>query len=323
MKRRDLIALLGGAALWWPVEFAQAAEKVHRLGFLSPSAGSFERMRTTIFSELARLGFNEGRNLVVEARFGPTEQLPALAHELAATHPEVVLAVTAAAIRALRQEAGAVPIVGSFIGEDPIAAGFAKSLARPGGNVTGIVMLAPELDAKRLDLLHEVVPGARRIAALAVNAQRDAPNMEAMREVAAHTGLEILPFYAATPEEYRTVFAAMRSAGADALEIVSAPELFGDARALAALAVEAKLPTICEWRSMATQGCLVGYGPDFAELLRRAVDYVARILHGAAPGDLPIEGPTHFEFAVNLKTANALGLTVPQLILARADEVIE
>jgi putative tryptophan/tyrosine transport system substrate-binding protein len=152
------------------------------------------------FPELAKLGFVEGRNLVVEARVGTTEQLPALARELAATRPEVVLAVTAAAIRALRQEAGSTPIVGSFIGEDPIVAGFAKSLTRPGGNVTGIVMLAPELDAKRLDLLHDTVPGARRIAALAVNVQRDAPNIEAMRQVAGRTGLEILPFYAATPD---------------------------------------------------------------------------------------------------------------------------
>ena len=133
----------------------------------------------------------------------------------------------------------------------------------------------------------------------------------------------MLPFYAAAPEEYRKVFAAMQSAGADALQIVSAPELFSDARTLAALAVDAKLPTICEWRSMATDGCLVGYGPDFTELLRRTADYVARIFRGATPGELPIEGPTRFEFAVNLKTAKALGLAVPQSILSRANEVIE
>jgi len=202
-------------------------------------------------------------------------------------------------------------------------AGFAKSLAHPGSTVTGIAMLAPELDAKRLDLLHEVVPGARRIAALAVSAQRDAPNLAAMREVAARDGLEILPFYAAASEEYPAAFAAMRRAGAEALQIVSAPELFSDARTLAVLAIEAKLPTICEWRSMAVDGCLVGYGPDFAELLRRTADYVARIFRGAAAGELPIEGPTRFEFAVNLKTARALGLTVPQSILVRADEAIE
>ena len=325
MRRAACLLLSALAALFSadPAAFAQSPGKVYRLGFLSPSGGSFERMRGTTFPELARLGFIEGRNLVVETRFGTTDQLPALARELAATQPDAVLAVTAAAIRALRQQAGSTPIVASFVGEDPVAAGFAKSLAHPGSNVTGIVMLAPELDAKRLDLLHEVVPGARRVAALAFSAQRDAPNLAAMREVAGHDGLELMPFYAATPDEYRSVFAAMRSAGADALQIVSAPEFFSDARTLADLAITAKLPTICEWRSMAVEGCLVGYGPDFAELLRRTADYVARIFRGASPGDLPIEGPTHFEFAVNLKTAKALGITIPPAIIVRADDVIE
>ena len=325
MRRRPF-PLLGALAILFlaaTAAFAQTPNKVYRLGVLSPSAGSFDRMRSTTIPELARLGFIEGRNLVVETRFGNTEQLPALARELAASQPEVVLAVTAAAIRALRQEAGSTPIVASFIGEDPVAAGFAKSLAHPGSNVTGIVMLAPELDAKRLDLLHEVVPGARRIAALAVSAERDAPNLAAMREVAGRDGLEMLPFYAATPGEYQSAFAAMQSAGVDALQIVSAPEFFSDARTLAELAITAKLPTICEWRSMAADGCLVGYGPDFAELLRRTADYVARIFRGAAADELPIEGPTRFEFAVNLKTAKALGLTIPQATIVRADEVIE
>jgi len=325
MRRHALLplGLLAVLIMTLVAAFAYADERVYRLGFLSPSAGSFERMRTTTFPELARLGFVEGRNLVVETRFGTTEQLPALAHELAATQPDVVLAVTGAAIRALRQEAGATPIVGSFIGVDPVMAGFAKSLAHPGSNVTGIVMLAPELDAKRLDLLHEVIPGARRIAALAVSAQRDASSIEAMQEVASRDGLEILPFYAAASDEYPAAFAAMRGAGAEALQIVSAPEFFSDARTLAMLAIEANLPTICEWKSMAAEGCLVGYGPDFAGLLRRTADYVARIFRGAAPGELPIEGPTRFEFAINLKTAKALGLTIPQSTLVRADEVIE
>lgn len=325
MRRHALLplGLLAAMILAGAAAFAQAKDRVYRLGFLSPSAGSFERIRTTTFPELARLGFVEGRNLAIETRFGATEQLPALARELAATHPDVVLAVTGAAISALRQEAGTTPIVGSFIGVDPVMAGFAKSLAHPGGNVTGIVMLAPELDAKRLDLLHQVVPGARRIAALAVTAQRDASSIEAMQEVASRDGLEILPFYAAAFEEYPAAFSAMRSAGTEALLIVSAPEFFSDARTLAVLAIEAKLPTICEWRSMAAEGCLVGYGPDFTGLLRRTADYVARIFRGAAPGELPIEGPTRFELAVNLKTAKVLGLTVPTSMLARADEIIE
>ncbi len=324
MKRRDLLLL--GLAIPFSTgraAFAQRAGGVYRLGMLSPSAGAIERFRPILFPELARLGFNEGQNLIVEARFGATGELPALARSLAAARPEVVIAVGPAAIRAVREAAPATPIVGAFIGEDPIAAGFAASLARPGGTITGIVMLAPELDGKRLHLLHEAVPGIHRIAALAVNPKRDVPLLAAMRGVAERAGIELLPFYAATADDYPAAFAAMRGAGAGALAIASAPELFSDASLLAALAIEARLPTMCEWRSMATQGCLLGYGPDFTELLRGVASYVARIFRGAWPGELPIEGPTHFEFAVNLKTARALGLTVPQSILARADEVIE
>ena len=325
MRRRDFLLLGVLAALinGGPWAFAQEADRVYRVGILSPSAGAVEDQRAILIPELARLGFTEGQNLVMEARIGRTEQLPLLARELASARPELVIAVTAAAIRAMKEEASATPIVGAFIGEDPIAAGFAASLARPGGTITGIVMLAPELDAKRLQLLHELVPGGRRIAALAVNPMRDAPNIAAASEAAERAGVKLLPFYAATRGDYRAAFAAMRSAGVDAVGIISAPELFIDASMLATLAIEARLPTICEWGSMAAQGCLVGYGPDRAELVRHVADYVVRILRGAAPGDLPIGGPKHYEFAVNLRTAKALGLTIPPLILARADEVIE
>jgi putative ABC transport system substrate-binding protein len=302
---------------------ANAADKVYRLGILAPGAGPVERMRRTTLPELARRGFAEGANLAIEARIGPREQLPALAHQIADAHPDAVIAVSAAAIRAMHQAAPATPIIGAFIGEDPIAAGFAQSLAHPGGTITGIVMLTPELDAKRLYLLHETVPNGRRIAALAVNAQRDDPNLSAVKEAAERVGIELVAFYGAQPEDYPPAFAAMRKSGADALEIISAPELYTDGSKLAALATETGLPTMCEWAEMARSGCLLGDGPDYSELQHRVADYVARIFRGASPGDLPMEGPTHFQFTVNLKTAKALGLTVPQSILARADEVIE
>jgi putative ABC transport system substrate-binding protein len=172
-------------------------------------------------------------------------------------------------------------------------------------------------------LLHEAVPGVSRIAALAVSPDQHAPNLVEMRQAASHEALALLPFYAAQPEDYPATFAAMRDAGASALQIVSAPRFLTNAAMLAQLALEARLPTMCEWRSMAAQGCLLGYGPDYTELQRRVADYVARILRGATPGDLPIKQPTHYELAVNLKNAAALGLTIPQSILGRADEVIE
>jgi ABC-type uncharacterized transport system substrate-binding protein len=295
---------------------------IYRLGVLSVSPGTLQRLRAVMFPELAKLGFTEGRNLVVEARFGPMEELPALARQLAAANPDAIIA-GGNAIDAAQQATRTIAIIGSFIGEDPIAAGFAATLARPGGNVTGVVMLAPELDGKRLQLLHEAVPGVSRIAALAGSPDQHAPNLAAMRQVASHEGLALLPFYAAVPEDYPATFAAIRRAGASALQIVSAPQFFTNASTLAELALEARLPTMCEWRSMAAQGCLLGYGPDYTELQRRVADYVARILRGAAPGDLPIEQPTHYEFAVNMKTAQALGLTIPPWLLGRADEVIE
>jgi ABC-type uncharacterized transport system substrate-binding protein len=325
MRRRGLLltGLLAILCSAGPAAFAENAVKVHRLGVLSPSAGSVERMRAITFAELARLGFTEGRNLVIDIRVGSGEQLPELAHDLASTRPEVIIATGAGAIRAIRQATLGVPIVGAFIGEDPITAGFAASLARPGGMITGVVMLAPELDAKRLHLLHEAVPGAHRIAALAANRERDAPNLAAVKDATDHVGIELIPLYGTTPDDYRAAFAAMHRAEAEALEILSAPELSTDASKLAVLAVEMRLPTICEWAEMARSGCLLGYGPDYTELQHSVANYVARIFRGAAPGELPIEGPTHFRFAINMKTAKALGLTIPPALLAQADEVVE
>ena len=216
-----------------PWTFAQAVDRAYRLGILSPSAGVIANHRAFLFPELGKLGFFEGKNLTIDVRVGRIDQLPSLARELASTYPEVVIAVGAAAIRAMRGEAGNIPVVAAFIGEDPVAAGFADSLAHPGGAITGIVMLAPELDAKRLQLLHEVLPAGRKIAALAVDAKRDAPNIAAVIEAADRAGIEVLPFYADTRDDYPAAFAEMHAAGVDGLQIVSAPELFSDAALLA------------------------------------------------------------------------------------------
>jgi ABC-type uncharacterized transport system substrate-binding protein len=242
---------------------------------------------------------------------------------LVASNPDAIIAVSDVSIEAVKAASGTIPVVMSFGTGDPVAAGFATSIARPGGNITGVVMLARELNAKRLTLLHEAIPKARRIAALAVSEHRYGTILQAMRAIAAETGFELPTFFAETPGSYPTAFTAMRSAGVEALAIVSAPEFSRDAEILAALAVEAKLPTVCEWSHMAAQGCLIGYGPSQTELRRRIADYLVRIFRGSAPGDLPIEGPTRFQFAVNLKTAKRLGVELPTGLLLRADEVIE
>ena len=302
---------------------SQTAGKVYWLGALMQSAGSVERIRAYMLPVLAREGFAEGRNLVLEVRVGTATELPALAEELLASKPDAILANGSVAIRAVRQHSSMVPIVGSAIGGDPVAAGFAASLARPGANVTGVVMLAPELDAKRLELLHQAVPTTRRVAVLGTSPMTAKENIAAVLRVGEALGLELSAFDAEVPANYPAAFAEMRSAGAEGLAILSAPDFFTNASTLATLALEAGLPTVCEWRKMADEGCLLGYGPNLAKLRGRTADYVTRIFRGTAPGELPIEQPTHFDFAVNLKTAKSLGLSIPPAILARADEIIE
>ena len=324
MRRRDFITILGGTMVAWPLAVkAQQASKVYRLGVLSPSSGSVDIIRNLTLTELAKAGFAEGQNLIVDVRVGPASQISELARAVVAGNPDAVIAVSDISISAVKALSSTVPIVMSFGTGDPVAAGFAASITRPGGNITGVVMLAPELNAKRLTLLHETMPNARRIAALVVSAERYETVLGAMRAVASASRFELTTFFAEAPAHYPAAFTAMRSAGAEALIIVSAPEFNRDAEILAALALEVKLPTVCEWSHMAAQGCLFGYGPSQPELRRRTAHYVARIFRGASPAEMPIEGPTRFEFAINLRTAKRLGIELPTGLLLRADEVIE
>jgi putative ABC transport system substrate-binding protein len=324
MKRSALVLVPALAVLFSSAGsaiLAQAADKVWRLGVLSLVVDPIGGMSTTV-SELAARGFVEGQNLVVDVRVGTAERMPALARELVGTGPDVILAVSDWAVTPAHEATRSIPIVASPMGADPVAVGVAKSWARPGGNVTGVTLTAPELEIKRLDLLREVVPAARRVAVLLMHREVTEPGEAPMRAVAARLGIRLVELYVGGPDGYHQAFVAMRSAGAEALVITPMPEFGEHAEELAALAVEAGLPTICGSGKAGEQGCLIGYGPDMIELRRQAADDVARIFRGASPSELPIEGPTHFDFVVNLKTAKALGLTVPPSILARA-EVIE
>jgi putative ABC transport system substrate-binding protein len=305
-----------------PVCAQMAGEKVYRLSELAHSASSLEFTRRVTLPELANLGFIEGRNLVVAERVGEPGVMQGLARELLLTKPDVIIAIGPDAIRAASDATSTVPIIN--FGPGLVGRGLAASLARPGGNITGVVILGPELDAKRLDLLHEALPAVHRVAALLFPAEPDRLSSEReTRAVAARTVIELLPFEASGPADYPTSFAAMRSAGAQAMVIQANPIFYRDAAPLAQLALETGLPTVCEWAEMANSGCLLGFGPNRAELQRRVAHYVARIFQGAAPGELPIERPTHFEFAINLRTARALGLTIPPSIMVRTDELIE
>jgi putative ABC transport system substrate-binding protein len=300
-----------------------APDRTYRVGLISVSSNSIERLRRYAVPELAKNGFVEGRNVVLETRFGEPDQIAALAAELVATKPDVVVAASNVVVQAVAAASPATPVVAAFFGSDPVAAGTVASLAKPGGRITGIAMLAEALDPKRLTILSDSLPGLRKVAVLAGRPPRHDANVKAMHAVAQTLGIEPTVAEADSPHEYAAAFDRMRAAGAQALVIVSAPDFFRDVAILAPAAQAAGLPTICEWREMAERGCLMAYGPVNEELLRRAAAYVVQILRGVPPSDLPIESPTHFVFTLNLRTAAALGVQFAPNVLIRADEVIE
>ena len=318
--RRSLAVLL---VLMAPFIAPTAEERVYRLAELEPTAAALELTHSLTLPELAKLGFNEGRNLVLDNRVGDPVAMGQFARGLVRAHADAIVAIGNDAISAVHEATSTVPVV--IFGTDPVENGWAESLAHPGGNITGVAVLQRELDGKRLDLLHEAVPTARRVAVLLAprsNPGRQ-PSEREISAVAAHIRIKILTFEAAGSEDYPAAFAAMREAGAQGLLIMAHPTFYPDAEPLARLALQAGLPTVCGWAEMARSGCMIGYAPSRPELRRRMAYHVALIFQGAAPADLPIEQPTRYELAVNLQIAKALGLTIPPSILARADEVIE
>jgi ABC-type uncharacterized transport system substrate-binding protein len=325
MRRREFISGLATTAATLLLvagdmpAHAQTPKRVYRLGHLANSPPSEASAREVTLPELARLGFVEGRNLVFDARLGESDTLPGLMRELLAARPDAVIAVGGAAIVAAGAATRTVPIV--TFGANPIELGLAATYARPGGNVTGVVILASELEVKRLSILLEAVPGRRRVAVLTSPAT--AIGEAAMRKAAVGVGVDLLAFPATSPADYPAAFAAMRAAGAQALVISATSEFYRHGQQLAALALEARLPTVCEWADMAQTGCLIGYGPNRTALRKRMADQIAQIFRGVPPGDIAIETPTVLEFAINKTIAKSLDLSIPLALLAQADEVIE
>jgi ABC-type uncharacterized transport system substrate-binding protein len=305
-----------------PLAAIDAADRVFRLAELGASPATLEYTREVTVPELAKLGFRVGGNLVLEERAGDANVVDALAKELVQLKPDAIVAIGGDAIRAAREATSSIPIV--VFGSLPRGEGAPSSLAHPGGNVTGVVILGTALDGKRVQLLHETVPNAHRIAGLFIPwALYRQESERQMREVADRLGLELLAFDAKGPDEYPAAFAAMQAAGAEGLVIMAHADLNRDKVQLAKLAIEKGLPTVCEWLEMAEAGCLLGYGPNQKEMRVSLARYIAQILKGKKPGELPIEQPTRYSFGINLKTAKTLGVTVPQSLLAGADEVIE
>jgi putative ABC transport system substrate-binding protein len=271
------------------------------------------------------LGYVEGRNISIESRSaeGKDDRLPALAADLVRSKVDVIVATSGAATRAVQQTTRTIPIVMSLV-NDPVGSGLVASLARPGGNVTGLTIMAPDLMAKRLELLKEVVPKVSRVALLQ-NPDNPASAAQLREAEAAARALGVQPqtLEARNPQEIEGAFAAMIRERAGALLILSDAIFFTQRRQIAELAAKGRVPSIIGTRDYPDAGGLMAYGPNFLDLERRAATFVDRILKGAKPGDLPVEQPTKFDLVINLKTAKALGLTIPQWLLLRADHVIQ
>jgi putative ABC transport system substrate-binding protein len=323
MNRRTFLRALSGSLLAAPFTVeAQPAGRIYTVGWLTP-ADVKEHSRA--FREAMRaLGYLEGQTVAFEARSAEDdlERLPRLAAELVHAKVDVIVAVSPPAILAAKQATNAIPIVMAFWGRSGlIESGLVASLARPGGNVTGVYMLAAELDAKRLELLLQAVPKARKVGVLD---PQTGFTLGDVRKVAEAAGVQLHVTAVGTGREgYQRAFDSMAKARVEALLVPSFPRFFKDARQIIELAARRRFPAVYEWPSMAKEGGLMSYGPTFAELDGPVGAFVDRIRKGAKPGDLPIEQPTRFELVINLKTAKALGLTIPDSLLRRADEVIQ
>jgi putative ABC transport system substrate-binding protein len=326
MRRREFITLLGGAVAGWPLAARAQQPAMPVVGFLAPGTPETQALSVVAFRQgLNEAGFVEGRNVTIEFRWAryQFDQLPLLATELVDRQVTVIYALASVSAQAAKAATATIPIV--FIsGDDPVRAGLVASLGRPGGNVTGVSVLAGGLGTKRLGLLRELVPAARVIGLLVnprnPNTAADAKDVEQ----AAHAiGQQIVVLNASAESEFPAAFAALVQQRVEAL-VIGADVLFTTHRQqLVALATRHTIPTIYQWREFATAGGLMSYGTNLADAYRQVGVYVGRILNGAKPADLPVVQPTKFELVINLKTAKALGLDVPPTLLARADEVIE
>jgi putative tryptophan/tyrosine transport system substrate-binding protein len=325
VKRRAFIAGLVGAAAWSIAARAQQAGKVFRIGFLgSPSAASLPERIEAFRAGLRNLGYQEGRDITIEYRWadGRLDQLPVLAAELVRLNVDVIVTHGHPGILAAKQATATIPIVMALSG-DAVASGLVSNIARPEGNVTGLTFFTPELAVKRLELLKESVPGLTEVGVLLnpANPISD-PILPAMEVAAQSLKLELAQFAVRNPAEFEGSFAEMAARRVGALVVLEDSMLIAHAQAIANLALQQRLPSI-GFSEFAIAGGLMAYAVNFPDMFRRAAAYVAKILKGAKPGDLPVEQPTKFETILNLKTAKAIGFDVPTALLLRADEVIE
>jgi putative tryptophan/tyrosine transport system substrate-binding protein len=326
IRRRQFITLLGSAAAAWPLAaHAQQAGKLPTIGFLVPGTpSSHGQWFAALVQRLRELGWIEGRTVAIEYRWaeGRTERFDEIAAEFVRRKVDVIVTSGTAGGVAAKQATSVIPIVFAAAG-DPLGTGLVASLARPGGNVTGLSIQQTDLVGKRLELLREVIPGLRRLAML-VNVGNPLAVVERGEvQAAARTlGLDFITLEIRRGEDITPAFEALKGR-AEALYVAGEPLILTNRARINTLALVARLPAIYGQREYVEPGGLMSYGPNFPDLFRRAADYVDKILRGAKPADIPVEQPTKFDLIINLTTAKALGLEMPPTLLARADEVIE
>jgi putative ABC transport system substrate-binding protein len=325
IQRRGFITLLGGAALWPIVARAQQAAKLPTIGFLGPTTPSSQSQHLAAFVQrLRELGWTEGRDVAIEVRWaeGRDERYAEIANEFVRRKVDIILTHNTLPALAVKQATSVIPIVFASAG-DPVSTGIVASLGRPGGNVTGLSSQATDTASKRLGFLREVVPSLRRLAIIG-NVENPFSMLEIGEvQVAARTlGLDFVVFEIRRAADVVPAFDALKDR-AEALYVAPDSLLFANRIRINTLALGARLPTMCFNREYVEAGGLMSYGASFTDLFRRAAGYVDKILRGAKPADLPVEQPTKFDLIINLTTAKALGLTVPQTLLVAADEVIE
>jgi putative ABC transport system substrate-binding protein len=325
-RRELLIALGGGALAWAGTARAQAPAKVRRIGLLTAISPSEAASWLQAFRQgLRDLGWVEGKNLTIEYRYaeGRSDRLPELAADLVRLKVDIIVASAATAALAAQKATRTIPIVVAAAG-DPVALGLAESLARPGGNVTGLSQMGQELIGKRVELLKEMVPKLSRVAVI-WNPQNSASTLswKEIQPPARQLGVQLQSLEVRSPDEFNKAFEAATQARAGALYVTGDPLFNENRKRIAERAAKSRLPSIHHLSEFADAGGLAAYGPDRADAFRRAATFVDKILKGAKPGDLPVEQSVKFELVINLKTAKAIGITIPRTVLFRADRVIE
>lgn len=323
MRRREFIATVGSAAAWPLAASAQQAGKLPTVGFLGADASAFGPWTAAFVARLRELGWIDGRTIAIEYRWseGRTERYAEIAAEFVHLKVDVIVTV-GSAVPTVRQATAVIPIVFA-VAIDPVGSGLVASLAKPGGNITGLSLQATNLAGKRLELLRELIPQLRRLAIIFNGGNgQTLLEMNETRAAARTLNLDVAPLEIRRMQDIPPAFEALKPQ-ADALYVVVDQLVVANLMRILTFALSARLPMIFSTRDFVRSGGLMSYGPNYADLFRRAADYVNQILLGAKPGEIPVEQPTRFELVLNLTTAKALGLLVPESFLLRVDDIIE